>query len=406
MIQYKLGVIKEGKVPPDKRVPLTPEQCILVQKKFPNVKVIVQPSPIRCFSDKMYLDAGIEMNNDLTNCDILLGIKEVKVEDLIPNKKYLFFSHTFKKQPYNRGLLQAVLDKNIQLIDYEILKNLAGKRLIGFGRYAGIVGCYNGFRLFGLKHNLYAIKPANECHDRVELEQELKKVILPSNTKIVLTGFGRVGHGAREILDLLPIHEVSPEEYLTGNFPNPVFTQLEAEDYYKRKDNKSFEKADFYKNGTEYTSKFSLYANTSDMYVACHYWANSNPVILDAAATKVAFSRMKVISDVSCDIDGPIAATIRSSSIQAPFFGYDPETGLEIDPMNEKAMAIMAVDNLPCELPKDASEDFGNELLKHILSPLFEEDPDKIISRGSETTLDGNLTDSYKYLENYLKGKE
>ncbi len=405
MNQFKLGLIKEGKVPPDKRVALSPDQCVLVQKKFPNVKVVVQPSSIRCFTDQQYLDAGIAMQEDLSDCDVLMGIKEVKVEDLIPNKKYLFFSHTFKKQPYNRALLQAILDKNIQLIDYEILKNLAGKRLIGFGRYAGIVGCYNGFRLLGLKHKLYALKPAHECHDRVELEAELKKVVLPASTKIVLSGFGRVGHGAREILDLLPILEVSPEEYLKREFNQAVFTHLEAEDYYVRKDGAAFDKSDFYKNGTDYKSKFIDYAKQSDMYVACHYWANSNPLILTAPEIEIAASRLKVISDVSCDIKGPIASTLRPSTIANPFYGYDPKSGNECDAFDVDAVAVMAVDNLPCELPKDASEDFGNELLKYILSPLIVEDPDNVIGRGSETNLNGELTESYQYLQAYLENK-
>ena len=246
MSKVVIGIIREGKVPPDKRVPLTPAQCVKLKQLYPNLEIIVQPSPVRAYSDQEYLDAGIKMSEDLTQCDLIIGVKEVNVEDLIPNKKFMFFSHTINKQPYNRDLLRAIIDKKIQLIDYEVLKDKSNKRIIGFGRSAGIVGCYNGFRTFGLKHGLYELKPANKCKDRKEVEQELKKVKLPSDAKIVLTGFGRVGHGAREILDLLPVTEISPEEFLTGTFNSAVYTHLELEDYYERREGGEFDKQEFY----------------------------------------------------------------------------------------------------------------------------------------------------------------
>ncbi len=401
MNKIKLGVIREGKVPPDFRVPLTPKQCALVKQKFSNIEVIVQTSPIRAFSDELYLNEGITVQEDMSDCDVLIGVKEVQIKDLIPNKKYLFFSHTIKKQPYNRNLLRAVLDKKIQLIDYEVLKNRIGKRLIGFGRYAGIVGCYNGFRAFGIKHNLYELTPANKCHDRVEMENELKKVILPASTKIVLTGFGRVGYGAREIMDLLPIIEVSPEEFISQKFTEPVFTHLEVDDYFARKDGAEFDKKDFYANPGNYKSIFPKFAQESDMYVACHYWSNSSPIIISREDFKQN-SRLKVVADVSCDIDGPVACTLIPTTIPNPFFGYNPTTEKEDDFMKAENVMVMSVDNLPCELPKDASEDFGNELIKHILPAMFMEDPDNIIGRGSETNLNGELTEYFKYLEEYV----
>lgn len=402
MIKTKIGVIKEGKVPPDFRVPLTPKQCKLVELKFPNVEVIVQKSPIRTFKDEEYEAEGIRVQDSLEECDLILGVKEVKIEDLLPNKKYMFFSHTIKKQPYNRQLLKAVLEKKIQLIDYEVLKNKVGKRLIGFGRYAGIVGCYNGLRAFGLKNNLFEIKKASECENRIELEQEVAKITLPSNTKIVLTGFGRVGYGAREIMDLLPILEVSPEEFLSKEFNEPVFTHLEVEDYFARKDGQAFEKQHFYKNGGEYKSVFPLFAQQADLYVACHFWSNSSPFILTKEDLRNPANRLSVVADVSCDIDGPIACTLRPSTIANPIYGYDPQTEKEVDFQQEGAIAVMAVDNLPCELPKDASEDFGNELLKHIFPAMFIEDPDNIIGRATETTADGSLTEFFSYLEDYV----
>lgn len=401
MESFKIGVIREGKVPPDFRVPLTPSQCATIKEQFPHVDIVIQPSSIRCFSDDEYVAQGIKVQEDLSDCDLIMGVKEVPVDALIPNKKFMFFSHTIKKQSYNKRLLQQILDKKIQLIDYEVLKNKVGKRLIGFGRYAGIVGCYNGFRAFGLKNNLYTIKKASECHDRKELEEELKKVVLPANTKVVATGFGRVGFGAREILHLLPIMEVAPDEF-ANDFNQAVFTHLEVGDYFARKDRQEFDKKDFYANPEAYKSIFPSYAAKADMYIACHFWSNKSPNILTQEDLQNGNHRLKVVADISCDIAGPIASTVRPSTILDPIYGYNPATGEEGDFMDDNNIAVMAVDNLPCELPKDASEDFGNDFIQFILPNFFNGDPDRILERGSETNLDGELTPGFTYLKEYV----
>ena len=406
MDSINIGVIREGKVPPDKRVPLTPDQCERIQTMFPHVRVFIQPSPIRAFKDEEYSSKGVELREDLSNCDVLLGVKEVNIEDLIPGKKYLFFSHTFKKQPYNRDLLKAIIDKRIQLIDYEVLKNADNKRVIGFGRYAGIVGCYNGFLTYGKKHGLYDLKPANQCADRKEVEEELKKVQLPTNTKIVLTGYGRVGHGAREIMELLPIKEVSPEEFISNEFETAVYAHLEVEDYYTSSNGNEFSKANFYAAPESYSSDFSKYLPHTDMYIPCHYWSAKADFIITRGDLKKESTRLSVVADISCDIHGPIACTLRPSKISDPIYGYNPQTESEDDFRKEGVIAVMAVDNLPCELPLDASEDFGNELINEVLPSLFLEDRDGIIARGSQTTLDGTLTETFAYLEPYLEGKE
>jgi alanine dehydrogenase len=404
MSTIKLGIIREGKVPPDFRVPLTPKQCKTIETIYPNVKVQVQRSPIRTFKDSEYAEQGIELVDSLNECDIIFGVKEVQIADLIPNKTFVFFSHTIKKQPYNRALLQAILAKKIRLIDYEVVKDKSNKRIIGFGRYAGIVGCYNAFLAYGLKSGTFELKPAYLCQDRKEVEEELKKVILPNNFRVVLTGFGRVGHGAREILELLPIKEVTPEEYLSKQFDEPVYTQLEVEDYYGRLDGSEFVKKEFYSNPEQFKSTFDRYVPFSDMYIPCHFWSSKSPVILPNEVLKSNLCRLKVIADVSCDVDGPIASTIRASKIGDSIYGYNPDTQAEVDFRDENAIAVMAVDNLPCELPKDASEDFGNELLKNVLPALFGEDPDRIIERASETNLNGELMPDFKYLKDYANG--
>lgn len=405
MSKIKVAVIREGKVPPDKRVPLTPKQCVEVLSTFNNVEILIQSSNVRAFTDKAYTDLGLTVVEDITGCDIMIGVKEVNVEDLIPNKKYLFFSHTYKKQPYNRHLLQAVLDRNIQLIDYEVLTNPNGNRIIGFGRYAGIVGCYNGFLAYGKKHGLYDLKPANLCEDRVELEEELNKIDLPASTKIVATGFGRVGNGTREILNSIGLKEVSPEAFLTDTFEEPVFTHLHVKDYFAKADGSEFNKYAFFDSGEGHVSTFPRYMAVANMYIACHYWDSSSPFIFTREDLKADTMNLSVVSDISCDINGPVASTIRPSTIAEPLYGYDPISELEVDFMVEGAIGVQAVDNLPCELPKDASEDFGNELIKSIFSSLFGEDSEGIIERASQTNLNGELTENFAYLKAYLEGK-
>jgi saccharopine dehydrogenase (NAD+, L-lysine-forming) len=397
----KVGIIREGKTPPDKRVPLSPEQCALVKKQYPTIDLVVQPSPIRKFQDDTYREQGIELQEDLSDCDVLFGVKEVPMDMLIPNKTYFFFSHTFKLQPYNAKLLRTILDKKIRLVDYEVIKDEKGKRLIGFGRYAGIVGCYNGIRTYGLKHQLYDLKPAHLCEDRLEMESELSKVKFPANTKLVLTGFGRVGHGARETLAKLGMKEVDKEAFLSEEFDEAVFTHLNTQDYNRRKSDGGFDKSEFYKDPSGYESCFMQYASVANMYIPCHYWSEGSPFIFTRSDMKEKAWNISVVADISCDIDGPVASTIRPSTIADPIYGYDPETESEVDFTKENAIAVMAVDNLPCELPKDASADFGNELIKHVLPALFGEDPTGIIGRASETNLNGELTPPFSYLQEY-----
>jgi saccharopine dehydrogenase (NAD+, L-lysine forming) len=406
MSRIKLGIIRERKTPPDKRVALPPKCCLEVLEKFPSVEIFVERSDIRAFKNEEYEAEGLTLVDDISNCDILLGVKEVPNDHLIPDKKYMFFSHTVKRQSYNRGLLQAIIAKRIQLIDYEILTDKNDDRIIGFGRYAGIVGCYNGLRALGMKKAWYQLKAANQCLDRKELNEELKKVSLPHDTKVVATGFGRVGHGAREIFETLKLREVRPQEFLSEEYEEPVFTQLKVKDYYAKADGTDFDRDAFFKDGSGHISTFPRYLKKADLYIACHYWDDSSPFIVDRDALKDPNIRVAVVADVSCDIDGPVASTLRASSISDPLYGYDPHSEMEVDFMNEGSIGVMAVDNLPCELPRDASEGFGRDLIDRVFPFLFGDDPDKIIERASETNLNGELMPKYSYLESYLLGED
>ena len=394
----KIGIIKEGKKPIDRRVALSPEQCVQLRRDFPQLNLVVQPSPIRCFSDQDYLDKGVALQEDLSDCDLIIGIKEVPLNFLIPEKKFLFFSHTIKKQPYNKNLLKEIINKKIDLIDYEVLKNVNGDRIIGFGRYAGIVGAYNGFLTYGLKMKKYNLKPAYLCSDQKEMESELQKLKI-NNLKIILTGNGRVSKGAEEVLNKLNIKKVSKEEFLNKDFISAVYTSLTVVDYYESLDSKISSKVDIYKNPGRYKSCFLKYLKNSDMLITGHFYDSKAPFLFKKKDI-VKIKKLKVVADISCDIDGPIACTIRPSKITSPIYGYNPMTFKEDDFLNEEVIAVMAVDNLPCELPKDASVYFGKELIKKVI-PNFLKDDDGIIKKAT-ITKSGNLTENFKYLEDYI----
>ena len=401
----KLGLIKEGKTPPDKRVPLSPKQCQWIQQNYPDIELVVQKSPIRKFKDETYAALGLTLVDDVSDCDVLLGVKEVPIDELIPNKKYFFFSHTFKKQPYNRKLLQAIIEKNIQLIDWETITNSNGQRLIAFGRFAGIVGCYNGLLAYGLKTKRYSLKKADHCEDRIEMEAELNNLDLPNNFKMVITGGGRVAGGALETLEKTNIKKVNSYEFLNEEFNQPVYTQLDVEDYIKRNDKKTFDTPSFFNDPSNHSSNFMSFAQKANLYVACHYWDNRSPLIFSREDAKNPNWKISVVADVSCDIDGPVASTIRPSTIADPLYGYDPFTEKEVDFFDQNSIGVMAVDNLPCELPKDASTEFGKMFIEHVLEPLTGNDPENIIFRASET-MNGELTPHFAYLCDYLEGKD
>ena len=340
----------------------------------------------------------------MSSCDVLLGVKEVPIDALIPNKKYFFFSHTIKKQPYNRELLRAILEKNIELYDHEVITNPKGARLVAFGRYAGIVGAYNGFRAYGLKYDLFQLPKAESLLDQQALIAELKKIELP-NIKILLTGKGRVGNGAKEMLDAMGLREVSSNEYLTNTFQEPVYCQIDVSYYVKRKDGIKGNKADFFQNPGEYQSDFFRYAKVTDFYIAGHFYGDGAPYLYTREDVKHPDFKIKVVADISCDIDGPVASTIRPSTIAEPIYGYDPATESETDYKAEDAIAVMAVDNLPCELPRDASVGFGEAFSKHVIPSFFNKDKDGILQRA-RMTQNGRLTPRYAYLQDYVDGQE
>lgn len=399
----KFGIIKERKNPPDRRVVFSPHRLEAFNNQFPQAEIKVESSDVRIFTDEQYKEKGFDVVTDMSDCDVLIGVKEVPLDALIPNKKYFFFSHTIKKQPYNRSLLLAILEKNIELYDHETIVNENNNRLIGFGRYAGIVGAYNGIRAFGMKYELFNLAKAETLPDQKALIERLKRNQLP-NIKIVLTGSGKVAHGAKEMLDAMKMKEVSPQDYLVKNYDVPVYTIIDVLDYNKRKDGQAIDKHDFYINPSEYESDFEKFSQVSDIFLAGHFYGNGAPVILSKAMLKSPKCKLKIVADISCDIDGPVACTIRASTIAEPLYGYLASKDKEVPFTHPSAVGVMAVDNLPCELPKDASEGFGEVFLEQVIPAFFNGDADGVLARA-KITEKGKLTERFAYLQDYVDGK-
>ncbi|WP_282135178.1 NAD(P)-dependent oxidoreductase [Seonamhaeicola maritimus] len=400
----KIGIIKERKNPPDRRVVFSPEILEKAQKEFPQIEFKIESSDIRVFPDENYSNRGFQVTEDISDCDILIGVKEVPIDDLIPNKKYFFFSHTIKKQPYNRKLLQAILKENIELYDHETIVNKEGFRLIGFGFYAGVVGAYNGFRAWGLKYNSWDLPKAETLADKKALVLELKAIKLP-NIKILLTGSGKVANGAQEMLDAMNIKKVSVDTYINESSDEPVYCKIDVLDYNKRKDGNVIDDVfDFFNNPEDYDSDFMRFAKVTDFYIAGHFYGDGAPYLYTREDVKLEDFKIKLVADVSCDVDGPVATTLRASTIADPVYGYNPQTESEIDYKDENAITVMAVDNLPCELPKDASEGFGDMFLQSVIPAFFNNDEDGVLERA-KITENGMLTERFSYLLDYVDNK-
>ena len=401
MKDTKLALIREDKVPIDRRVPITPEQAARIQQQFPHVQVFCQRSERRCFADQAYQQLGIQLTDDVSHCDILMGVKEVPIPNLIAGKTYLFFSHTIKEQPYNRELLRTILQKNIRLIDYERLTDEQGNRVVAFGRFAGIVGAYNGLYTYGQKYGAYDIRRATDCFDMADMRKEFVKIKLPP-IKIALTGGGRVAGGAIEVLEGVGLRRVSPPEYLAQTFNEPVYTQLDVTEYNRKSGGADFAPEEFFRHPERFESAFLPYARVTDLLIAGAFWDHRAPVLFRREHMLADGFSIKVVADITCDIEGSIPSTKRPSTIANPVYDYDPAENRVIDTPYQQPdlVSVMAVDNLPSELPRDASQAFGESLMQYVLPSLLG-DANPAIIRRATITEQGKLTEKYQYLRNY-----
>lgn len=364
-----IGLIREGKVPQDNRVALSPEQCAWLQNHLHEVKILVQPSAIRCYTDEEYSVAGIELNENLNNCDLLLGIKEVPINKLAHGKKYMFFSHTKKMQMQNLGLLQAMLRRKITLIDYECLEHEDGQRIIGFGFFAGIVGAHNGMMAYGKRTGTFDLARVYASTDYRDLIKAYFGLKLP-NIKIVVAGSGRVATGVLEIMNLMDVKEVDADDYLAREFEYPVYVHLKGADLYKHKVTGKYNRVDFHNHPGNYSSKFQPFLSHTDILMNGTYWDKNVPCLFLWPDLLREDFRIQTIADISDDKEGGVPCNLGDSTIENPVYGVDRISRQMTEPYQKNGVDIMAVSNLPNELPRDASSYFGEQLIKYVLEDL------------------------------------
>jgi saccharopine dehydrogenase (NAD+, L-lysine forming) len=397
-----IGLLREGKVPSDNRVALTPDQCKWIHRTAPDIRVVVQTSAVRCYTDKEYRDAGVAIAPDVSDCDILFGIKEVPVADLIPGKTYLFFSHTRKQQPGNREMFRGILEKKITLIDYECLEHDDGQRILGFGFFAGVVGAHNGMMAYGRRTGLYDLGRVHSQPSFQELIHTYFGLRLPE-IKVAVTGSGRVAHGVLEIMNLLEIIEVEPDEFLERNFSYPVFTQLKGASLYEHAKTRRYQREDFHLHPQDYCCKFHPYTQKADILMNGIYWDKGMPRLFEWEDMADPGFRLQTIADITDDREGSIPCNLGDSAMEEPVYGVDRQTRAVTTPYLSGSVDIMAVGNLPNELPRDASRYFGEQLIKHVLEDLLR-GGSKVIARATMVR-EGLLTDPFRYLTDYVAGK-
>ncbi len=393
----KIGLIREGKIPPDNRVALTPPQCKWVQQNF-NIEIRVQHSDTRCFKDREYADAGIVIAEDLSECDILFGIKEVPVDMLIPGKTYLFFSHTKKLQLYNQKLLRTIIDKKITLIDYECLEHEDGTRIIGFGFFAGVVGAHNGMMAYGNRTGSFKLGRVYKQRNFQQLIHTYFGLKLPL-LKVAVTGSGRVAHGILEIMNLMEIHEAEPDEYLENKFEYPVYVHLKGADLYREKLTGKYNRNSFHEHPDTYECVFKKYIGETDILLNGVYWEERIPRLFELDDLKSPDFRITTIADISDDRNGSVPCNIMDATMENPIYGVDRFSGKLTKPYLQNSTDVMAVGNLPNELPRDASRYFGEQLIKFVLKDLLRGNAKDI--EKATIVKKGKLTELFAYMKGY-----
>lgn len=397
----RIGIVREGKTPQDNRVPFSPKQCKEIMQAHPSLEIWVQPSPIRCFSDEEYASQGIRLEEDLSSCDILFGVKEALIESLIPNKTYFFFSHTKKAQPYNQKLMKALIEKRIRMVDYECLTHDDGHRIVGFGFWAGVVGAHNGLLNWSRKFGGFDLKPVYTFKDFQALKDSYEGLVLP-NIKIAITGSGRVASGILDVVQYLDIAEVNNEDFLSKDFNYPVYVHLTGEELYQRKDNGSYQREDFHLHADAYKCTFLPYAKKADLLMNGIYWDKKIPRLFELSDLSDPDFRLKVVSDITCDENGSVPCNVGASTIADPVYGFNKVSLQKEKPYinNPNIIDIMAVDNLPNELPRDASKYFGGYLMSYVIPALAQHGSNSIIDRAT-ICINGELGSEFLYLQHY-----
>jgi alanine dehydrogenase len=404
----KIGLIKETKVPEDNRVALSPEQAARLNREYLDSEIVVQSSDLRAFSDEEYHQAGVKVVDDLSDCDVLFGIKETQIDTMIPGKHYFFFGHIAKQQAYNRPLLQAMLAKGLTFSDYEYLVDENDERVCAFGWWAGVVGVYYTLRGYNLKMGHDSLPKPDRKFTLSQMRTILTTSQLPK-LKILITGNGRVAQGATYMMRECRAQELTFEEFM-GDEPVDClsFYRASVHELVKRKDGKSFDRKDFKDNPEAYESDFIKFAKHTDIFISCHYWDPKAPVYLEKEDYEKYHLPIKMIGDVTCDINGSIKSTTRSTTHDDPYFDFNPVTCNEEEPFSSpENITVMAVDTCPNALAIDASKYFGDMLIEYVFKPLLSGEVEQSdVIRKATIVRDGELTDKYSYLNVFAGNRE
>jgi saccharopine dehydrogenase (NAD+, L-lysine forming) len=437
-MSVKVGIRHEDKYAMERRTPLTPRHVKMLKDKH-NLEFVVQTSPKRVFKGEEYMKAGAEVSDNLSECPVIMGVKEIPSGFFEKNKTYIFFSHVIKGQPYNMPMLKKMMEMGCNLIDYEKVADEQGKRLIFFGKFAGLAGMINSLWSLGqrLKEQGYTnnpflkVKQSYRYDSLAEAKKEISEVgreiaekglpkeLLPLT--IGFTGYGNVSIGAQEIAALLPIKEILPEKLLElknrNNLPDNIIYKIIFEEKHisKPKDRShNFELQDYYNHPEKYENNFEQYIPHLSVLMNCMYWDTRYPRIFTKDFARRLYEKgepkIKVVGDITCDPDGSIEFTHKGTEIDDPVFVYNPHTGEPNIGFKGKGILVMAVDILPSELPRDSSEAFGDALvnfIKPIADANFESDFEKIglpsPIKKAMILHKGKLTPDYEYIQQYLK---
>jgi len=432
------GIRREDKNEWERRVPITPEHVKELRDKH-DLHFIVQPSPVRVFPDNEYVEAGALVSEDLSGCNAIFAVKEIPIKLLLPQKTYMFFSHVIKGQPYNMPMLKKLMELGCTLIDYEKVEDAKGRRLIFFGRHAGIAGAIESFHALGRRLELEGIKSpfsdirhAYDYSDMKEITDSLKTVGSRISTEglpreiapvaIGIAGYGHVGGGASEIIDLLPNEEIKPSQLRELAASKDMRNDIIYKVVFKEEDlvtpvskDADFILQEYYDHPEKYEGVFEQYLPHLTLLLNTIYWTNRYPRLVTKAALKKLYEQndkptLRVIGDISCDIEGAIEATAHSTNPGTPCFVYNPLEGKVSEGIEGKGVAIMAVDNLPCEIPAESSRNFSNVLKSFApaiaradYSTSFEELELPPEIRKAVILHKGKLTPDFKYLEKNVK---
>ncbi len=427
------GIRREDKNRWERRTPIVPNHIKILKEKNDDIDIIVQPSKIRAFSDEEYIKSGVKIDEDLSKCKVIFAIKEIPIDFFQPNKTYVFFSHTIKGQKYNMPMLKRMMDLKSNLIDYEKIINNKGYRIVFFGRYAGIAGVIDTLWSFGQKMKLRGIdtpfnlikqainykdlddvkKHFNEIREKIEING-INNDLCPFI--IGFAGYGHVSKGAQEIIDLLPVKEIKPEDidklfYNTSNkfIYKVVFKEEDMVEPISKED--IFDLQDYYKNPYKYKSKFEKYLPKLTIIMNCIYWDKKYPRLITKDFVMKNFDKIKLeaVGDISVDINGAIEFTEKTTSSDMPSFVYNPKTDTIKDGYDGEGIIVMAVDNLPCEIPIESSNEFSKSLFDFIIdivkadySKDFNDLDLPVEIKRALILYHGELTDDYKYIDKYL----